>query len=57
MKKQIDTIEFCEFCGNKFKLIKITCMGCNKIGCNECVKPLANARCYPCWEESRSEDF
>ena len=48
-KRKIDTIDICEFGREKLDFIKITCMDCKKIGCNNCVKPLANARCRGCW--------
>lgn len=53
MSEKINNIKNCEFCGNEFDLMKITCMDCNQIGCNNCVKPLANAKCRPCWIESQ----
>ncbi|KKN39555.1 hypothetical protein LCGC14_0742480 [marine sediment metagenome] len=53
MSSRINTITHCEFCGTLFELFRITCMGCKKIGCSNCVKPLANAKCYPCYREAK----
>ncbi len=53
MSSKINTITHCEFCGTLFELFRITCMGCKKIGCSNCVKPLANAKCYPCYREAK----
>ncbi len=48
-KRKIDTIDFCEFCSKPYGLIRITCSDCKLVGCNSCVRPLANARCRECW--------
>ncbi len=50
----INEIKLCGFCEKPFELMKISCTDCLQIGCNDCVKPIANARCFPCWKKWKS---